>query len=102
MVINKKEYIESIVDLLGNLNIILSEFQIVKIFNKLGKFKCDLEFTLEKIEKINSSIKDKNYNFIFKLLNSKINIEKKYNKCKQVLFNFKVHTIKKNWRKVNV
>ncbi len=99
MVINKKEYIESIVGLLGNLNIIFSEFQIVKIFNKLRKFKCDLEFTLEKI---NSSIKDKNYNFIFKLLNSKINIEKKYNKCKQVLFNFKVHTIKKNWRKINV
>lgn len=99
MVINRKKYIESIVGLLGNLNIIFSEFQIVKIFNKLIKFKCDLEFTLEKI---NNSIKDKNYNFIFKLLNSKINIEKKYNKCKQVLFNFKVHTIKKNWRKINV
>ena len=99
MVINRKKYIESIVGLLGNLNIIFSEFQIVKIFNKLRKFKCDLEFTLEKI---NNSIKDKNYNFIFKLLNSKINIEKKYNKCKQVLFNFKVHTIKKNWRKINV
>lgn len=99
MVINRKKYIESIVGLLGNLNIIFSEFQIVKIFNKLIKFKCDLEFTLEKI---NNSIKDKNYNFIFKLLNSKINIEKKYNKCKQVLFNFKVHTIKKNWRKKNV